>query len=546
MSTGDSNSNGGKALAVATRPEGAAPLSEKAIGKDGKISWPNVDSPIEHAGHKIILPAWPENMPLAEARRALEAKEKDEEQIMAVFEEIDAHPMDGAVAFTLALRQKYGWANSVPTPGFFGPEPPVMLTVDIGPNPEDQIQVPWGGFQIPGIKNPVYTDVNRGEFGPVFVVHSKLKKKESYILKDLANLTRQIVKEHSIYRGKAIRLRTDDDGDLNVQLAPKFIETGHIKPEELILADNVLDAVETNIFTLIKHTQACLDAGVPLKRGILLEGTYGCGKTLTAGVTAKHCVDHGWTYITLDKCQALETALHFARRYEPCVIFAEDIDRMTAERDEQANDLLNILDGVLSKNAKVIVVLTTNHVEKINKAMMRPGRLDAVISVLPPDAKAVEQLIRMYGRDRLAASVKLDAVSQVLAGKIPAVIREVVERSKLAMIQRGDTELAEADLLRAAQYMENHFRLMSEVPAPAQTPGEQLGAALVTLVKKAAGLDDVADEVGKAHEQAYGARVHAHSAHNNTEKLISLAKEEGILNQDTNAGVKRLIKKAKA
>jgi SpoVK/Ycf46/Vps4 family AAA+-type ATPase len=66
---------------------------------------------------------------------------------------------------------------------------------------------------------------------------------------------------------------------------------------------------------------------VPLKRGVLLEGPYGTGKTLTAFVTAKKCVENGWTFIMLDRVAALKEALTFARMYAPAVVFAEDIDR---------------------------------------------------------------------------------------------------------------------------------------------------------------------------------------------------------------------------
>lgn len=528
---------------------GGAKLSDKAIktGPDGKpvIDWAHIDSQIEYGDHKIILPGDPEKMPLQDAITALQRKLKDEEQMMDVHEVIEAFPTDGAVAFTMALKKKYGWASPVPVPGFFGPEPPQMLTVEIGPGPEDQVQVPWGGFRVPGIESIVQTHSSRGEFGPVFIISSKLRKKESYLLKDLANLTRQIVKERSIYRGKAIRLRTDEDGELEVSMPPKFIDTAHIKPDELILGDDVLAEVETNIFTLIKHTDACINANVPLKRGVLLSGKYGTGKTMTASVTAKHCVDNGWTYITLDKCQGLADALHFARRYEPAVIFAEDIDRMTEDRDEPANDLLNILDGVLSKNSKVLTVLTTNHIEKINQAMLRPGRLDAVITVLPPDAGAVAKLITMYGRGLLADDITLAAVSDMLAGNIPAVVREVVERSKLAMISRGGARLVEDDLLISARNMRNHLKLLEDPVNPKPTPEQLIGQGLTALVRDALELDTLEEAAEQTKRYAEPTYEEAHAANAKARQLVENAKRDGPRIAETLDGVKELRAKAK-
>lgn len=470
---------------VNVAPKAAEPkrvLSEKAIGKDGKIDWKHVDAEIERDGSKIVLPNDPAPMPIDDAIKALERKKADEEQMMAVHEVIDTFPLDGAVAFMHALKVKYGWASPVPTPGFFGPQPPQMLTVDIGPSKDDKVQVPWGAFMIPGIEKPVQTEVTRTEFGPALVIVGQLRKREAHILKDLAALTREIVETNSIYRGNAIRLRTTDNGDIEFRRPPTFIETKHVKPDELILPQIVKDQVETNIFTLIRKTTTCVKHGIPLKRGVLLEGKYGTGKTLTASVTAKHCVDHGWTFIMLDRCQGLRQAIEFAKRYQPAVIFAEDIDRAAETRDEKTNDLANIIDGMLSKDAQVMVVLTTNHVEKINPVMMRPGRLDAVISVTPPDAEAVEQLVRLYARGLLPKGEKLGKLGDQLAGNIPAMIREVVERSKMAMIARGGDHLTQDDLMISAIGMQNHMKLLEGPKKENDDPRYKLGDAMAKVL----------------------------------------------------------------
>lgn len=456
-------------------------IAEKAAKKDGSVDWKHIDTEIERAGTKITLPALPQDMPIPAAIEALKRKMADEETVLDVHEMIDAFPLDGAVAFVKALRQKYGWANSVPTPGFFGPKPPAMLTVDIGPNPEDKMQVPWGGFQIPGIENAIHTSAAPSPRGSCFIVYGKVKKREAFILKELADLTREIVGRESIYRGKAIRLRAD--GNLtDFNNPPQFIDAQKARPEELILSRDVQEQIQTNLWTLIEKTAKCKDAKIPLKRGILLEGPYGCGKTLLALVTAKKCNANGWTYILLDRASGLQQALEFAKRYEPAVIFAEDIDRTTEERNEKANDLLNILDGVLSKNAEIMVVLTTNHVEKINQAMLRPGRLDAVISVKAPDAEAVGRLLRVYGTSLIAKTEPMDEISATLAGQIPATVREVVERAKLGAVGRDSDTVSQADLLVAARYMANHLRLLNRPNTQQVTPEERLGIAMADII----------------------------------------------------------------
>ncbi len=461
----------------------APPLAEKAKGADGKVKWDHIDTQIERHGSKITLPSDPADMPIDVAIEALKRKKADEETVLDVHEFIDAFPMDGAVAFAKALRRIYGLANSVPTPGFFRDTPPKMLTVETGPGPEDKIQVPWGGFQVPGIDNPIHTAVARGTRGPEFVVFGKVKKREAYILKELADLTREIVAKESIYRGQAIRLRAD--GNItDFDTPPQFIDAQKTKVEELVLSRDVEEQIQINLWNLVEKTAACEAARIPLKRGILLEGPYGAGKTLCALITAKKCVDHGWTYILLDRASGLQQALEFAKRYEPAVIFAEDIDRSTSERDEKANDLLNILDGVLSKSSRIMVVLTTNHVEKITQAMLRPGRLDAVISVTPPDAEAVGRLVRIYGAGLVAPGEPLDDISRELAGQIPATVREVVERAKLGAVGRDSSTVSQADLLVGARYMQNHLRLLNRPTHQQISPEERVGVALADVLNK--------------------------------------------------------------
>ncbi len=458
-------------------------LPEKAIDpKTGKVDWKHINTGIEHSGKKIVLPAVPTRMGIDAAILSLQEKQKDLETTVKVWEIIDASPLDGAVAFVRALQRSYGWANSVPTPGFFGPKPPAFITVDIGPNLEDKIQIPWGGFKIPGVENPIHTDITNTPRGSALVLYGDVKKKDVDTLKLIADLTRQIVKDESIYRGKAIRLRSESASMADLNNPPEFIDLSAAKTSELVLPREVETLIRTNIWTLVEKTDECRKARIPLKRGVLLSGKYGTGKTLTSLLTADRCVQNGWTFISLDRSQNLAQALEWAKRYEPCVIFAEDIDRAANERTESTNDLLNIMDGVLSKNAKIMVVMTTNHIERINQAMLRPGRLDAVITLLPPDAEAAERLLRIYGHALISAKEDLKDVATALAGSIPAMIREVVERSKLAAISLGEKKVTSAGLQIAIAGMKQHMDLLADPTVKELSPEEKLGRALADVV----------------------------------------------------------------
>ncbi len=474
-------------------------LAEAVARQAGEKAWDRRDVDIEHSGTKITLPGEPGPMPLRKAIEALERKAADEETQLDVHEVLDAFPEDALVALNAAMREKYGWASPTPRMSFFGPVAPDLITVKTGPDHGDSIQVPFGQFTLPGVENPIDVQRSRGSRGPVLVITGTVRKREASVVRDLANLARDILTRSSIYKGKAIRLKVDDDGDLITSEAPEFLHTRYIKPDELVLNPDELEQVRASLWAPVQNTAACVKHGIPLNRGVLLEGTYGTGKTMTANVTSKVCVDNGWTYILLDDVRALKEALLFAQRYQPAVVFAEDVDRVAAQRDQRGNDLLNTIDGVLTKNAQVITVLTTNHVEKLDRAMLRPGRLDAVITVRPPEAEAVQRLIRLYGRGLVAQGEDLTAVGEALAGNIPATIREVVERSKLAMIGAGRDVVAASDLLVAAKGMERHLNLLKDNP-PSPTPEHVLGAAFGKIVEERIGggnLEQTMDRLGR-------------------------------------------------
>ena len=407
----------------------------------------------------------PSNLSVKEALAALTLKAREEEQVMTYNIDFDAHPHEGAVAFCEALSETFGWATLVPTPGFFGDSPPGMLSVEVDVG--KKINVPWGEMNIPEMKGHLVPQFSIKDREVVFCLHVCCKKKDQHRVELLAERTREVLRKKSIYRGKAIAVNLkalDPRQDQPMDHAPTFIDVSKVKSEELILSRDVEQIVSASLFTPIRQTKRCRELGIPLKRGVLLEGTYGTGKTLTAQVASKLCIENGWTFIYVTEIDDFSKALRFAKRYQPALVFAEDIDRASNDReaDDNFNHVLNTIDGVDMKNTEIMVVLTTNFVEQIDKAMLRPGRLDAVISITAPDAEAVQRLLHLYGRNIIQDGANLSQVGKRLAGQIPAVVREVVERAKLASVDAGRDNLSEQDLLVAANGMMMHMQLLNE------------------------------------------------------------------------------------
>lgn len=423
-------------------------------------------SEIVRHGEKLILP---ENMSLKEAMDLLERRAEYEKEVTAFSESYDVLPLDGAHALAEVLINKFGWAPATSTPGFFGDTPPQLISVETSVGVF--ASVPWGRFSLPNIKGHIETGVSKKNGRFTFSINAKILRMNEETVRSLFAEVREYLKTGSIYKGKAIKLRFRDEQGQPLQMPePVFLDTSKINPNGLIYSADVMAAVETNLFTPVSRAADCIANGISVKRGVLLSGTFGTGKTMAANVASRLATDAGITYVYVPRADELSDAIEFAKQYQSpaCVIFCEDIDRsVNGERSVAMDDILNILDGVDTKNANIITVLTTNDLNSINAAMLRPGRLDAVIDVTPPDADAVEKLIRLYGAETITKDTDLAEVGVILAGNIPAVIAEVVKRAKLSQLRLqapGEKvkQISQAALIEAATTMRAQVTLLNE------------------------------------------------------------------------------------
>lgn len=449
---------------------------------------------VQH-GDKLIIP---EKMPLPSAIDLIKRRMQYEQETVELNETFNAFPYDGAYALEQVLVDMFGWAPTKTKAGSFftPPQPPAIINVEIGPN--KIAGVPWGQFNLPTVDGVLECDTDRKDGMIRFKLTATVKRKDESTIKDLYRRVREYLSENSIYRGQAIKLRfRDDNGKPLAMPEPKFMDTAKIDPSALIYSKDVQRSIDTNLFTPIRRVKDCIANGIPVKRGIMLGGVFGTGKTLAAVVASKHAVDNGLTFIYVQRADELDDAIHFAKLYrEPAaVLFCEDIDRsLKGERSVKIDDILNTIDGIDSKTLNLITVLTSNNLEAINPAMLRPGRLDAIIEVTPPDAEACERLIRFYGGQAIDADTDLTEAGARLAGTIPAIIAEVVKRAKLSQLSQQPEgtlvrKLTSEALADAAFTMKTQQELLERASAP--KPGApELTQALERVIRR------VHDEAG--------------------------------------------------
>lgn len=422
---------------------------------------------IVHHGEQLILP---ENMGMDDAIDLIKRRKRYLEEEVEMVEVFNVFPWDGAYSLNTVLTKKFGWSPAEATPSFFESNPPKMVTIDI--DHDKKATIPFGRFSLPNVDGHIDCSATRKNGRVVFAIEATVLRKDEQTIKELFAELHAELKVSSIYRGKAFKLRFRDERGRQIAVPePKFMDTTDIDEGMLVYPHETQMAIETNLFTPIQRIRDCIANDIPVKRGVLLGGTFGTGKTMAAKVASKYAVQNGLTYLYVTRADELSDAIEFAKMYcDPaCVIFCEDIDRAmkadNSERTVEIDDILNIIDGIDTKASNIITVLTTNDLKSITPAMLRPGRLDAVIDVLPPDAAAAQKLVRLYGADAIPADEDLTEVGKTLDGVIPAVIAEVVKRAKLAQLRLQEsgtlvTSLTSTALLDASKSMRSQLDLL--------------------------------------------------------------------------------------
>lgn len=422
---------------------------------------------VAREGTRLIVPS---TVSYKAAITALERKIDEDERDVKIHEKFEMTVPEGAIAFYRALHELYGFVDGLVTPGFFGDNPPQLIKVQTSPT--ESVTLPWGRFGVPGVKGFIETQISWKNGVPYFAIAATVAGRCKDEIDRLAKTIR--LQHAAIYKGKSIRVAfpSMDEATSMEDFFPQFLTLPNVSKTDLIFTPDVQELVEVGLFTPVEKTQFCRDHGIPLKRGILLEGPYGVGKTLTVNVAAKLCEQAGWTFIQVSRARDLAQAIAFALLHQPAMVFCEDIDEVMQDendRDEKINAILNQADGVDSKGSEVITVFTTNDLEAITTAMLRPGRIDTVVPVRPPDAMAAQRLIRHYAGSSLSPAEDLTQAGQLLAGNNAAVVREVVTRSKLSAVRRvtesvADLQLNAHDIELAARQMQAHSQLLEEEP----------------------------------------------------------------------------------
>src|SRR5437763_3710507 len=211
-----------------------------------------------------------------------------------------------------------------------------------------------------------------------------------------------------------------------------------IKPEssDAIKWDDVAGAEEAKeevqeVVEFLRDPKRFKKLGARVPRGILLHGPPGTGKTLLAKAVANESKAKFFSqsaasfvemFVGLGAAR-IRRLFRAARKASPAIVFIDELDAVgqtrgkdiSGEKDQTLNQLLVEMDG-FGTSADVVVIAASNLLEKLDPALLRPGRFDRQIFVAPPDLRGRLDILEVHVKGKPLHNVDLEVIARQTSG----------------------------------------------------------------------------------------------------------------------------------
>ncbi|VEG51491.1 vesicle-fusing ATPase [Mycolicibacterium aurum] len=300
-----------------------------------------------------------------------------------------------------------------------------------------------------------------------------------FVVSDLAALVREAALRaaaRASENGETPALQQEDlVGALGVirplsRSATEEVSVGSVTLEDVGDMAETKQALTEAVLWPLQHPETFQRLGVEPPRGVLLYGPPGCGKTFvvralaSSGRLSVHAVKGAEL---MDKWvgsseKAVRELFQRARDSAPSLVFLDEIDALAPRRGQSFDSgvtdrvvaaMLTELDGI-DPLRDVVVLGATNRPDLIDPALLRPGRLEKLVFVEPPDAEARTQILRTAGKSvPLADDVDLESLAADLDGYSAADCVALLREAALTAMRRSidAADVTAEDVARARE-----------------------------------------------------------------------------------------------
>jgi cell division protease FtsH len=234
---------------------------------------------------------------------------------------------------------------------------------------------------------------------------------------------------------------------------------GHVTFADVAGVDEAKAELQ-EIVEFLRNPKEFTAMGAKVPKGILLHGPPGTGKTLLAKAVAH---ESGAQFFAQSASAFVEMfaglgaarirrLFAVARSHEPAIIFIDELDAiggrrgndMSGEKDQTLNQLLVEMDG-FNSSGRVVVIAASNLLDKLDPALLRPGRFDRQVFVVPPDVRGRLGVLQVHSRGKPMDDVDLSLVAQQTSGLTGADLANICNEAAIFAVRRGAQKIGMVD-----------------------------------------------------------------------------------------------------